>query len=83
MNPIPTLPITDRVLKSDDIKKRERFLDLIEKIEQNTGEVFVLSILQSYGEELEILAGSACILKYPIPNLDEILEDDGNMQDSN
>lgn len=74
LDAIETLLITDSVLKSDDVKKREKYLDLIENIEQNNGKVFVFSALQSYGEELETLTGLACILKYPIHNLDEIFQ---------
>lgn len=74
LDAIETLLITDSVLKSDDVKKREKYLDLIENIEQNNGEVFVFSTLQSHGKELETLTGLACILKYPIHNLDEIFQ---------
>ncbi|CAI4058410.1 hypothetical protein SUVZ_03G0620 [Saccharomyces uvarum] len=79
LDAIETLLITDSVLKSDDIDKRETFLDLTYNIEQSGGKVFVFSTLQSHGEELERLKGLACILKYPIPDLDEILENDKNI----
>ncbi|CAI7055612.1 ASB_collapsed_G0005810.mRNA.1.CDS.1 [Saccharomyces cerevisiae] len=43
LDAIETLLITDSVLKRDDVKKREKYLDLIENSGKNNGEVFVLS----------------------------------------
>ncbi|CAI4289952.1 BAL_1a_G0005380.mRNA.1.CDS.1 [Saccharomyces cerevisiae] len=40
---IETLLITDSVLKRNDVKKREKYLDLIENSGNNNGKIFVLS----------------------------------------
>lgn len=71
LDAIDTLLITDVVLKSNNVAKREKYLDLIDSVEANGGKVFVFSSLHTSGEELNQLSGLACILKYAIPNLDE------------
>lgn len=68
---IKTLLITDSLLRSDDIVERKRYLALVEDVEQTGGQVLVFSSLHSSGEELNRLTGVACILKYPLPDLDD------------
>lgn len=43
LDAIETLLITDSVLKRNDVKKREKYLDLIENSGNNNGKIFVLS----------------------------------------
>ncbi|EDO19148.1 hypothetical protein Kpol_1050p5 [Vanderwaltozyma polyspora DSM 70294] len=74
MGAIETLLITDTMLRSDDVSKRKQFLELVDNVEKLGGNVFVFSELHSSGEELNKLTGVACILKYPLPDLDEDLE---------
>ncbi|SCU90853.1 LAME_0E10264g1_1 [Lachancea meyersii CBS 8951] len=73
---IDTLLITDGLLRADDVKIRRRNVNLTEAVEQSGGTVYVFSSLHSSGEELEKLTGLACILKFPVPDLDEDLESD-------
>ncbi|KAG0656954.1 hypothetical protein C6P45_002539 [Maudiozyma exigua] len=76
LDAIDTLLMTDTMLKSNNIAKREKYLDLIDLIEANGGKVFIFSTLHTSGEELNQLTGLACILKYAIPTLDERNEED-------
>lgn len=71
MGAINVLLITDTLLRSDDIDQRKRCLKLVDSIEQMGGKVLVFSALHNSGEELDKLTGLACILKYPLPDLDE------------
>ncbi|AJT08839.1 ALS_1a_G0047800.mRNA.1.CDS.1 [Saccharomyces cerevisiae] len=71
---ISYLLLTDKILHSDNIAQREEYLKLMDSVESNGGKALVLSTLHSLGEELDQLTGIACILKYPLPDLDE---DDG------
>lgn len=73
---IDTLLITDTLLRSDDINIRKKSLSLISRVEQSGGKVFIFSSLHDSGEELDKLTGLACILKYPLPDLDEDSESD-------
>lgn len=43
LDAIETLLITDSVLKRNNVKKREIYLDLIENSGKNNGKIFVLS----------------------------------------
>ncbi|CAI4304644.1 CDG_1a_G0005560.mRNA.1.CDS.1 [Saccharomyces cerevisiae] len=43
LDAIETLLIADSVLKRNDVKKREKYLDLIENSGNNNGKIFVLS----------------------------------------
>lgn len=73
---IKTLLITDSMLRSDDVLARKRYLALVEDVEQTGGQALVFSSLHSSGEELDKLTGVACILKYPLPDLDEEEDED-------
>lgn len=68
------LLITDEKLHSSDVKQRKVYLNLMDDVERNGGTVFTFSTLHNSGEELDKLTGIACILKYPLPDLDEDLE---------
>ncbi|SCU98918.1 LADA_0H16160g1_1 [Lachancea dasiensis] len=76
MGAIDTLLITDSLLRANDIQLRRKSLALTEDVENAGGKVFVFSSLHSSGEELEKLTGVACILKFPIPDLDENSDSD-------
>ncbi|CCE66000.1 hypothetical protein TPHA_0O00280 [Tetrapisispora phaffii CBS 4417] len=73
---VDVLLITDSLLRSDDVSKRMLYIKLIEDIEDAGGSVQVVSVFHSTGEELAQLTGVACILRYPISDLDEGLYDD-------
>lgn len=75
MDAIETLLVTDKLLRSDDIAVREKYLDLLDQIENNGGKIVVFSTMHTSGDELDKLTGLACILKYPIRDLDEDIEE--------
>lgn len=83
MGAIRYLLITDTMLHNDDIAKRKKFLELLERVEQSGGKGVVFSTLHSLGEELDRMTGVACILNYPLPDLDEDLEEDEDEDDNN
>lgn len=68
---IKTLLITDTLLRSDDVEERKKYMRLVSGVEAQGGKVVVFSSMHSTGEELDKLTGLACILSYPIPDLDE------------
>ncbi|EJS41923.1 dom34p [Saccharomyces arboricola H-6] len=73
---IDYLLLTDKVVHSDDIAQREKYLKLMKSVQDNGGKALVFSTFHSLGEELEQLTGIACILKYPLPDLDEDDDDE-------
>ncbi|CCD24443.1 uncharacterized protein NDAI_0D01290 [Naumovozyma dairenensis CBS 421] len=75
MGAINYLLITDIIMRSSDLVQRKKFQNVADVVEQNGGKVIVFSTLHESGEELDKLTGVACILKYPLPDLDEDYED--------
>lgn len=71
---IDELLITDLLARSPDLSQRKKYMDLMKSIESLGGKVIIFSTLHISGEELDRLTGIACILKYPIPELDEDLD---------
>ncbi|KAK5782312.1 ribosome dissociation factor DOM34 PWA37_005315 [Arxiozyma heterogenica] len=71
---IDELLITDLLARSPDLCQRKKYMDLMKSIESLGGKVIIFSTLHISGEELDRLTGIACILKYPIPELDEDLD---------
>lgn len=72
---ISNLLITDEKLHTGNVKERKVYLDVMDTVERNGGSVFTFSTLHETGEELDKLTGIACILKYPLPDLDEDIAD--------
>lgn len=75
MEAIDTLLITSNTLRSDDIAEREKNMDLIEQIKAQNGKVIVFSNFRDSGVELQHIGGFACLLKYPVPDLDDLAND--------
>ena len=71
---IDELLITDLLARSPDLSHRKKYMDLMKSIESLGGRVVIFSTLHISGEELDRMTGIACILKYPIPDLDEDLD---------
>lgn len=71
---IDELLITDLLARSPDLSQRKKYMDLMKAIESLGGRVVTFSTLHNSGEELDRMTGIACILKYPIPDLDEDLD---------
>lgn len=68
---IHTLMITDELFRSSDLKKRERYVQLVEQCKQNGADIQIFSSLHVSGEQLKQITGIAAILRFPMP---EILE---------
>jgi len=73
---IQTLMITDSLFRNRDIGKRKMYVDLVEAVKANGGEVRIYSSLHVTGEQLAQLGGVAAILRFGIPDLDGDDDDD-------
>ncbi|KAL6935853.1 hypothetical protein ACO0OL_002037 [Hanseniaspora opuntiae] len=73
---IDALMISDSLLRSDYLDERKLYSDLTASVERSGGKVIVFSSMNQTGEELNRLTGVACILKYPVYDLDETENDD-------
>lgn len=76
---IKVLLITDSLFKSDDVQKRKHYIDLVDKVKQDGGEVSIFSSLHDSGKQLDQLTGIAVILNYPVPDLEDDSEDDDDV----
>lgn len=76
---VKVLLITDSLFKNDDVQKRKHYIDLVEKVKHDAGEVSVFSSLHDSGKQLDQLTGIAVILNYPVPDIedDDDEDDDG------
>jgi len=79
---IDKLLISDSLFRSTDPRERRKFVDLVESVRENGGEVFLFSSLHVSGEQLGKITGIAAILRFPLPDLEDVeLEDDSDDDD--
>ncbi|CAI5957360.1 unnamed protein product [Closterium sp. NIES-64] len=69
--PLPT-PVHPLFHSNADVKTRRRYVDLVESVRANGGQVHVFSSLHVSGEQLVNLAGIAAILRFPLPELEDM-----------
>lgn len=75
---IQTLLVADELFRhSKDVAVRRRHVQLIEDTRAQGGAVFVLSSMHVSGEQLKQIGGIAAILRYPMPELEDMLVEDG------
>ncbi|ESP05086.1 hypothetical protein LOTGIDRAFT_208023 [Lottia gigantea] len=74
LNAIETLMVSDELFRSNDIKKRKRYVKLVDLVRDNGGDVKIFSSLHVSGEQLGQLSGVAAILRYPMS--DEMSDED-------
>ncbi|CAI8508684.1 mRNA surveillance protein pelota [Pichia kudriavzevii] len=79
---VKTLLITDTLFKNDDVEKRKKYINIVESVKNNGGEVSVFSSLHDSGIQLDQLTGLAVILNYPIPDLEDSDDDDESIYQS-
>lgn len=64
---IDTLLVSDELFRSADIQTRARYVQLVESVRENGGDVKIFSTLHVSGEQLTQLSGVAAILRFPLP----------------
>ncbi|KAL8538966.1 hypothetical protein ACS0TY_000825 [Phlomoides rotata] len=69
---IQTLLITDELFRSADIPARKKYVNLVDSVKATGGTVHVFSSMHVSGEQLAQLTGIAAILRFPLPDLDDI-----------
>jgi len=73
---IQTLLLTDELFRACSIQKRRQYVELVEGTRTNGGEVRIFSALHVSGEQLKQLGGVAAILRFPLPELEDMENDD-------
>lgn len=76
---IGSLLITDELFRNSDVKTRRQYVSLVESVRENGGKAFIFSSMHVSGQQLQQVSGVAAILRYPIPDLDELEEEAANL----
>ncbi|CAM6104447.1 unnamed protein product [Calypogeia fissa] len=69
---IQALLITDELFRNADIATRRKYVDLAESVKDMGGDVHVFSSMHPSGEQLGQLTGIAAILRFPLPDLEDM-----------
>ncbi|GKA62563.1 protein PELOTA 1 [Tanacetum coccineum] len=69
---VQTLLVTDELFRSADIATRQRYVNLVYTVKDSGGTAHVFSSMHVSGEQLAQLTGIAAILRFPLPDLDDI-----------
>ncbi|KAI5068035.1 hypothetical protein GOP47_0016380 [Adiantum capillus-veneris] len=69
---IQILLLTDELFRNADISTRRKYVDLTNLVKASGGEVHVFSSMHVSGEQLAQLSGIAAILRFPLPDLEDM-----------
>lgn len=76
MAAIDTLLISDSLFRSHDVQERKSYIKLVEQVEADGGKVEIFSSQHDAGAQLDDITGIAAILKFPLPELEDIESDE-------
>lgn len=69
---VQTLLITDTLFRNTDIATRQKYVNLVENVKKSNSTVHIFSSMHVSGEQLAQLTGIAAILRFPLPQLEDI-----------
>ncbi|XP_050223558.1 protein PELOTA 1 isoform X2 [Mercurialis annua] len=69
---VQTLLITDDLFRNADIPTRKKYVNLVDSVKGSGGTAHIFSSMHVSGEQLAQLTGIAAILRFPLPDLDDI-----------
>eukprot|EP00198_Chlamydomonas_reinhardtii_P005586 XP_001694922.1 Dom34 protein [Chlamydomonas reinhardtii] len=69
---IQVLLISDSLFRINHVEKRRKFAELVEGVREAGGEALVFSAMHVSGEQLNQLSGIAAILRFPLPELEDM-----------
>ncbi|GMH35858.1 hypothetical protein BSKO_03726 [Bryopsis sp. KO-2023] len=69
---VDTLLISDGLFKNSDANTRKKYVKLVDDVRSGGAKVFVFSAAHFSGEQLNLLTGIAAILRYPLPELEDM-----------
>jgi len=72
------LLISDKLFRAKNVATRKVYVSLVERAERSGVEAVIFGSMNPGGERLDNLSGVAAILRYPLPGLDDIEEDDSD-----
>ncbi|KAJ6736056.1 PELOTA [Salix viminalis] len=69
---VQTLLITDELFRNADIPMRKKYVNLVNSVKSSGGTVHIFSSMHVSGEQLAQLTGVAAILRFPLPELEDL-----------
>jgi len=72
---IDILLVTDELFRNSHVTTRKKYVDLVESVQNNGGKVYIFSSLHVSGTQLQQVSGVAAILRYPLPDIDQLETD--------
>lgn len=69
---VQTLLITDELFRSSDVATRKKYANLVDSVKDSGGTALIFSSMHVSGEQLAQLTGIAAILRFPLPELEDI-----------
>ncbi|KAJ9703235.1 hypothetical protein PVL29_004857 [Vitis rotundifolia] len=69
---VQTLLITDDLFRSADIPTRQKYVNFVNSVKDSGGTAHIFSSMHVSGEQLAQLTGIAAILRFPLPDLEDI-----------
>jgi len=76
MGAIEDLLITDTLFRNRKTETRVKFTKLVESVKQGGGKAFIFSSMHVSGEQLDGMGGIAAVLRFPMPELEDLEDDD-------
>ena len=71
---IDSLLVTDELFRNSVVKTRKKYVQLVESVREHGGQVYIFSSMHVSGQQLQQVSGVAAILRFPLPDLDELEE---------
>eukprot|EP00386_Alphamonas_edax_P009304 GDKI01030640.1.p1 GENE.GDKI01030640.1~~GDKI01030640.1.p1 ORF type:complete len:421 (+),score=108.11 GDKI01030640.1:106-1368(+) len=78
---VQALLVTDGLFRSANVQLRKRYVHMSDVCKAAGAEVHVFSDMHVSGEQLGQLSGIAALLRFPLPELDDIEDDDKPIKD--
>lgn len=72
LDAVQTLLITDSLFRSRSVAERKHYVELVQSVKASGGRVHVFSSSHSSGEQLADISGIAAVLRFPLPELEEL-----------
>lgn len=69
---VQTLLITDDLFRNSDVVTRQKYVNLVNSVKHSGGTAHIFSSMHVSGEQLAQLTGIAAILRFPLPDLEDI-----------
>ena len=79
---IDVLLISDSLFRAQELAERKKYVNIVDRVRENNGQVKIFSSLHVSGEQLLQLTGIAAILRFPMPDLEDIVSDSEDDEDS-